>query len=281
MGKLTTILTAILCSASPIVTPQAAEPKTEQVRSNFVLGSETISSIRASYQKGAYKAFFGKMDGAYQEAKAANGLDGLVQMRQKDVPEAFQEEWEKQFSELQAQKNQDLLGAISESDQSVFAKKVRSVASNPSTAEQEKAVSYMNNLVLKAPESGKNDEENRLIAIDLEYEYKLLHAVLPQEDLSSEKRQEYQIALRMEKMDKMVEAAKTFQNHDLKKIVGLAAANLDARLSRNLDGADLNARAMGSLKPSNEVEARVVSLLQSYQAQFNDLMKQIADANHS
>lgn len=280
MGNLSTILTAILCSAAPLASVETQDLKTEQAQSNFKLGRETVSAIRGSYEKGEYDSFLEEMEASYEQAVAENELEGLVQMRQKDIPADFQEKWEQQFSDLQKQKNQDLQSVLSDEDDSIFAEKVRSLTANLSTPEQEKAISRINNLVVMAPNSGKNDDENKLIDIDLKYEYKLLHAVLPMSDVSLQERQEQQIALRMEKMDKMVEASKTFQDHTLKQAVGLAAANFDARLARNLDGVDLNAFVKANAKPSTELEEKISSILISYQGQFSDLMKNIADANH-
>lgn len=277
MGNLSTILTAILCASAPLASIDMREPKVEQARSNFKLGKETVGAMRAAYEKGEYDAFLQEVEVSYQQAIAQNELDSLIQMRQKDVPVDFQEKWEKEFVALQQKKNAELLSALSDKDDSVFAQKVRSLAANLSTPEQEKAISKLNGFVSTAPGSGKSEDENKLIQIDLEYEYKILHAV--SSDLSPQERQEQQLVLRMEKMDKMAEAAKTFQDHSLKQAVGLAAANFDARLSRNLDGADLNAYVKGNAKPANALEEKVVSILSSYHEQFSALMKTIADAN--
>lgn len=281
MVNIKTLLAALLLttgSTSPAVEMQ--ETKTEISQSRFTLGKETISALRQAYEKGEHKDFLNQMDAAYREASKSNDLSGLVTMRQKSIPADFQEKWEEKFAQLQQQKNKDLLAVLSDSDDSPFAEKVRSLAADISTPEQEKAVIRLHSFVQMAPQSGANADENKLIDLDLEYEYKLLHATMPQSDISSQQRQDYQTVLRMEKMDKMSEAAKSFQDHSLKQAVGLAAANLDERLARNLDGADLNALAKGKIKPSTETEQKVSEILSSYQAQFSDLMKQLADANH-
>lgn len=261
-------------AATAQLTPAAAHsPGTERTQSNFTLGQETISAIRGAYEKGEYDSFLQEMDAAYEQALVENALEGLIQTRQKSPLIDFEAKWEQPFLDLQKQKNQALLKAVSDQDDSIFAKKVRSLAAHVSTPEQEKAIFRLNNLVAMAPNSGNNGDENTLINIDLEYEYKLLHVDVPASDLSLRERQSQHIALRMEKMAKMVAAAKTFQDHELKKSVGLAAANLDARLIRNIDGADLNAFAKGNDKASNALEEKVAEILSSYQGQFSDLMK--------
>jgi len=275
MGMVNTILAAILCAMAPFATTEGSPLKTEQTEFTFKLGKETISAVRGAYEKGEYSEFLSEMDTSYEEAD----LEGLIQMRQKVVADDFPEKWERRFFDLQKEKNRELLNVLSDQDDSIFAEKVRSAAANLSTPEQEKAISKLNSLIAMAPNAGANEDENKVIAIDLEYEYKLLHAKLPitadSKESFPQKRQDQQIALRMEKMDKMVEASKTFQDHSLKQAVELAAANLDARLARNLDGADLNALVKGKKKPAGKLEAKVYSILSSYQERFSDLLKEL------
>ena len=265
MGSFSTILTALFCATAPLASGGASEIQSEVVESNFKLGKEVVSKVRGSYEKGEYKEFFEQVDGSYKEAD----LSGLTKMREKEIPVEFQEQWESEFASLQKAKNKDLLAVISDKDDSIFSEKVRSVAANVSTPEQEKAISKLNSLIAKAPNTGVNKDENTLINIDVEYEYKLTQA----------KTHEQQLALRMEKMDKMVAASKSFQDPALKQAVGLAAANLDVRLARNLDGADLNNLVRSKAKPANETEEQVYSILSSYQGQFADLMKELDRAN--
>lgn len=273
MGKLYSILAACFCATAPLASIEVQDPKIEASQSSIKLGKEIVSAVRASYANGEYNEFFSEMDASYKDAD----LSGLIQMRQKEIPVDFQQQWEEKFAHLQKERNSQLLKALSDKDGSLFAQKVRSVAAQIATPEQEKALSKLNSFIVMAPGTGLNDDENRLIDLDIEYEYKLLHAELPMSDVSPQHRQEYQIALRMEKMTKMVEASKNFQDLSLKQAVGLASANLDARLARNLDGVDLNGLAKG--KPANEVEENVYSIISSYQGQFSDLMKQIDHAN--
>lgn len=274
MSTISTILAALLCATAPIAIGATLEPAKEATQSNFKLGKETISSVRQAYEKGEYDEFLKEMDQSYKEAD----LEGLIQMRQKPLPLDFQDKWEKQFSDLQKEKNKELLSSISDKDDSLFANKVRSLAANLSTPEQEHAISKLNALIGMAPKTGANEDENTLIDIDLKYEYLLLHVQMPNSETSPEQRHAQQIALRMAKMDEMVAASKKFQDHGLKQAVGIAKASLDQRLARNLDGADLNALVRSKAKPSTETEEKVYSILASYQEQFSDLMKEIDHA---
>jgi hypothetical protein len=275
MGNISTILAAILCATAPLSAIETLDPKTEAVQSSFKLGRETVSSIRNAYEKGEYDEFLSEMDSSYKNAD----LSGLIQMRDRDIPVEFQEDWEQRFIDLRAEKNKELLSVISDEDDSLFSQKVRSVASQITTPEQEKALTRLNSFIVLSPGKGANEDENVLISLDVEYEYKLMHASMPSSDLSLEQQLQHQVALRMEKMDRMIAASKNFQDPALKQAVSIASATLDERLARNLDGSDLNALVKGKVKPSNPTEERVYSILSLYQAKFSELMKELDHAN--
>lgn len=271
MGNISTILAALFCATAPVSSLVAEAPRTEVSQGEIQLGKEKISSIRKAYEKGDYDAALKELDESYKKAD----VSGLVQMRQKDVPIDFQEKWEKQFSDLQKERNRELLAVIPDTDDSPFARKVRAASVNLLTAEQEKAYSRLNSFIAMAPNSGANADENKLIDIDLEYEYKILHAGLPTQDAVPG----LSIALRMEKMDKMVEASKSFQDASLKQSVGIASDVLDASLARSIDGAYLNALLKNKVKPANPTEEKALSILTLYQGKFSDLLKEIDHAN--
>jgi hypothetical protein len=269
MGNISTILAALFCATAPFSSIEAPMLKTESSQSNFKLGRETVSGIRASYESGKYNSFFDEMDQSYKNAD----LTDFIQMRQSKTTPELQEKWEQQFINLQKKRNLELLQVIEDRDDSLLTQKVRSLTAQISTPEQEKAISRLNSFIVMAPGTGANEDENTLIALDLEYEYKALEVGAPLSGLSSSQKEEYLIALRMEKMDKMLAASKNFQDHSLKQAVGMAANQLDARLARNIDGADLN--RLAKAKASNSNEEAVYSIISSYQGQLSDLMKQI------
>lgn len=275
MGSINTILAALFCATAPVSSLFVIGADVEMRGSTLKLGKERVSQVRSAYENGMYNEFLKEMDGVYKEADLA----GLLKMRSSDVPLTFQEEWEERFSDLQKERNEKLLHAIADLDDSFFAKKVRSLAANFLTPDQEKAVARLNAFIAKSPESGANSDENALIAIDIEYEYKLLHAEYPTSDVSPQEREAYLLALRMEKMDKMVEVSKKFEDRSLKQAVSIASSTLDERLARNIDGMELNRLVRDKVKPANETEEKVFGILSLYQAQFSELMKEIDAAN--
>lgn len=273
MANISVILAALFCATAPIASVIDLEPKKESVESNYLLGQDVVKKIRNSYAKGEFNQFLTEVDSAYKEAN----LSGLIELRKdkKDVFEQATASWEKRLLDLQKEKAFALLSAVKDTDDSVLAQKVRSLSVNL-TPEQEKAVMTLNSLISKAPGTGANADENALINIDVEYEFKLLHANVPAKELSSQEKIANQMALRMEKMDKMVKASKNFTDIELKNAVGTAADTFDVRMARILDASDLNKLSKG--KATNQSEEKVASVISLYQEKFSALMKEVASS---
>ncbi|MBI5272949.1 MAG: hypothetical protein HY861_03085 [Chlamydiia bacterium] len=272
MKNLSLILAIFSIGAAPLAaerlegSPSQMQVMQESQRS----GEQAIAQIRKAYEKGAYDAFLEEMDIAYRNAKEKNQLTPLAEMRIGQTPEW--QEWESRAQKLQEEKNGALLALIQDQAKTSFVEKVRSATDKLSNAEQQKALTRMAALRQMAPGTGKSADENRLIEIDLEYEYKALHLDLP--GASALEKREKQSALKMERLDRMAEAAKTFQDVSLQKEMTLYTEHFDARLSQSWDIADLNALAGGRVKPTNALEEKVASTLSLYQEKFSDLTKQ-------
>lgn len=279
MTYISTFLAAIICATAPLSGETPNEQRTETASSNFTLGRDTVAAVRASYENGKFNQFMFDMDEAYRKAD----LKDFYQQREEASQFAAESEekyakYKERLITLHQQKKNELLEALPKEDTSSFATKVRSLTADILTQEQQAAVERIHALISKAPNRGANVDENTLIDIDLEYEFKLNYALA--KDLQNTKEgslnsetQKKQLALRMEKMDKMLHASKHFEDKSLKAAVQIAHATLDARLARNLDGADLN--ALSKQKSPNGQEEVVYSILRSYQGQFSDLIHEL------
>ncbi len=285
MITISSILAAILCSASPIIPQEEAKPapveqvaeQVAQEKTQLKMGSEVISSLRTAYQNGEYSEFLKQMHESYTIASQENQLKGLSDMRVAGFPEMKDvQKWEDKAEMLKNVKNQELLNSIADEDDSVFAKKVRSAAANLSSPDQHNALVQLSLFHLMTPKSGKTADENTLIDLDMEFEYKIIQ--LNSSSDPSDDRRLKQYVLQMERMEKMVVASKNFQDASLKQAVGLASANCDERLAQNWDTRDLRAIAAGKIKPSNASEEKVVSILSAHDAKFQDEFKQFLDS---
>lgn len=282
MKTISTILAAILCSASPLLAQDInGSTQSEQTvpTNGLKMGKESISMLRSAYQAGEYSSFLKEMDEAYQKALVENQLSGLSDMRVSGFPEMKDsQKWEETAAKLEKEKNQELLSLISDEDDSLVAQKIRSSTASISSEEQQKAIAQLSLYHFMTPGSGKTGDENLLIDIDMEYEFKVLNLAKPMGTDSASEIRNKQYVLRMEKMEKTLEASKNFQNSSLKQAVGLSAANFDERLAQNWDRMDLNALAKGKIKPSNPQEEKTAEILASHQGKFNDLFKEYLDS---
>lgn len=234
------------------------------------LGSVAISDIRQGCENGDYDLFLKELDDSYQSAKRKNQLTQLSEMR--EGPSVDWKKWDDQVRQLQEQKGKELIAAVQDENDSLFKEKVLSTATSLTTPEQDEALFRIATLRQMAPNTGLNEDENKLIDLDLEYEYKSLHISMPGKSSADQK--EKQMILRMEKAQKMVDLSQSFQDSSLKEAVGFYVQDLDARLAQIWDTIDLNGFVQGKEKPANRAEEKVVSILSQYQEKFSDLAKQ-------
>lgn len=281
MKHLSIIFAAFTMGTAPII-PQApiltvpASTATQPTQSQS-LGIDSIHSIRQAYDRGDFDQFFKEMDDSYQEAKEKNGLNSLAQMRIGFTPEW--QEWETRAQKLQQEKSKALLDAVQGQKKTIFVEKVESATANLSNPEKHKAIERMAMFRQMIPGQGTTKDENNLIDLDLEYEYKAIHLDLP--GVRGVEKREKHCALKMEKLDRLQQMAKEFQDESLKKTVALYAEDFDARLAQSWDLADLNALSLGKTKPTNALEEQVSSILNLYQEKFSDLTRNFIAENES
>jgi hypothetical protein len=230
----------------------------------FRLGKEAISQIRKDYQEGKYDSFLKESDSSYEQVRESEELIGLAQLRQGSELDL---QWIDAVQKVQEERNHSLLQVIGEND-SVFAQKVRAVATIDA---QDPIFLKIHQMV---PGSGKNQDENTLIALDLEYEYKSIHLDMPQigvEESTDIRAKQY--VLKMEQMDKMLLAAQSFQDDGLKQAVYQFAQNLDTRLAKSWDQRDLRDLVIGKIKPTDKLQEQTISVLKDTQEKLSDVSR--------
>src|SRR3989338_4497068 len=264
MKNFTLIVSAILSAASPAVAEEM-QPKTaiEQVVAPQKLGKEAIAQIRQDYEKGLYDEFLQESDASYQALLNENKRAEFAAFRQGQKPDA---NWSEKALLLQKERNQklrELAGAA----EAPFAQKILSAA-----AEQEEAFLRMAALRQMPLETGKNGEENQLIDLDLEYEYKSLHLDMPalQGETVADRREKHYV-LKMEQANRMFAAAHAFSDTSLKQDVVLFTQNLDEQMAHSWDQTDLMALLLnGSAKSTSAIEDKVISILEMHQEKMGD-----------
>lgn len=280
MKSISIILASILCAGAPVVAEEKAEAQTTivQQESRFKLGSEAIQEIRAKYQAGAYDEFLSEMDESYQSAKENNELEGLIEIRKEAGNYSISvDKLIDGFEAIQQEKNTLLLKAVSNSKDSILGQKVLAAAAQLPSGLQDATVE-LSQLRSKAPGTGSNADENKLIEIDLENHYKVIH--LDSLAARGEKildRKDKHFVLDMQKMDQMLAASAKFEDKDLKSLVETAAASYDLRLSKTYDLSDLNDLARGRVKPQSDMEEKVASIVADAHSKFSDLNRDLLD----
>lgn len=234
------------------------------------LGQDVVSKTRETYSQGQYDDFLSQMEKDYQDSLRANHLEGLAALREAAHVQLSPEErqvLDKQFFGLKKERNRQLLAAIKGQEETEFVKKVRSLAT-------ELPEHNLIDFHIASPNSSNSQEVNRLIALDLELEYKLIHLDAPlAQGGSVDMRREKQLALKMQNADRMAGLGALLQDTDLKTRVTQYTDHSDEYLAREWDATDLHALGKGKIQPQNPLEEKVAGILASYQAQWSDLAK--------
>jgi hypothetical protein len=269
-------LASILCAGAPLAAENIQPDSTVEAVSkpafnSFEMGSLVVEKTRAGYEEGKYAEFLSEMDKDYNKAKVDNALEGLIELRKETGKVNIHPEFVRSQNSIQNLKNENLLKVVG-SDESSFAQKVRSAASSlPADSQLLRSLHY------KAPGSTDvNKDENAVIDIDLEYSYKSIHLdSLAASGNSIPDRKEKQMALEMERMDRLVKAAQSFEDKDLKQAIKEAASLLDQRLAKNYDMRDLLALAAGRVKPVSPLEEKAASIVGRAQDQIAELHRHL------
>lgn len=257
-------LAAVLCVSGGFAADGNKLVNVEQSEeANYRLGTEVLAQIRSDYSAGKYNEFLRAMDIIYGESIEKEHVLGLGKMRQ---GARDNDQWLKGVREIQAKTNKQLLQAVSGID-SNFATKVRNVAVLESEESPFLKVHQMQ------PGTGTQDE-NLLIALDLEYEFKAIHLDTPRHHSQDPKStRDLHYALKMEQMDKILLAAQSFEDASLKAAVNHFANDLDARLARHYDLLDLRALAKDMKQARNQTEQSVAMILQAHQDNIQELTR--------
>jgi hypothetical protein len=280
MKNLTILLAVLSLGTWPLIGQESSVSTTgveQSVVAQQKLGSMAILEIRKGYENGEYDSFLKELDDSYLAAREKNQLEQLIEMR--EGISSDWEKWDREAKKIQEQRGRELLAAMENEEDSLLKDKVLSTTAKVMTEEQDEALAHLITFRHMAPGTGKNSDENKLIDLDLEYEYKSLHIGMPGKVASEQKEQ--QMVLRMEKARKMVALSTTFKDPLLKKEMGLYVQNLDQRLAQSWDVIDLNSLAHRTEKPASVTEEKVISILNQYQEKFSDLAQQLLAEDES
>ncbi|MBI3508418.1 MAG: hypothetical protein HY069_02120 [Chlamydiia bacterium] len=269
------ILATMLLAGDPAVSSAESAALKKEIPtqiSSQMLGHAAIEQIRKDHSAGKYKDLLQELDTAYQASMKNDGLKSLSEMRIGPAPE--QQKWEELMKKTLDERNQELKQLVTPEQDAFLSQKISS-GTTSSNSELDAALSRLSTLHMLAPNQGANADENALIAIDFEYEYKAIHLDMPL--LMGQKGQdlrEKQVALKMEQMDRMLQASKTFEDLSMKAAVETVHAQLDTLLAHNWDMVDLHGFMRNG---QTESEKKIASILSHYRDKFAELTNQFLE----
>ena len=274
MKKIYAILGLALCiGGAAIAAEEGMEPVQQSVASRQApeTGHELVAALRQEYTEGKFNSFLDGLEDDYQDLEKSGRLAEFASMRQ--APEAdsklndLARHYEALAPDLQQQRDSELKEICQGQDAEIACKRVQS-ATAETDQDQQEAMSYLADLRFKTPEQAANDDERKLVEIDLAYEFKLVHLDVQRLSGEDSDLQQKQIVLGMEKIEKMQDAAKGFSDQSLKKKIDLAAKGYDVRQSQIIDMRDLVA---ASKKPSSDLDRKIGAILSSYKSKKDNL----------
>jgi hypothetical protein len=234
-------------------------------KENIQLGSENIARIRKDYETGRYQDFLREMDHIFDEAIDKEYILGLGKLRRGVVD---LNNWFEGVNKIKDETHFALNQAVAGLE-TRFASKVRNVA------KEDKLENLFVPYHQMQPGTGKNADENRLITLDLEYEYKSIHLDQSKIDLPKDMSpKELHYVLKMEQMDKILLASQTFDDADLKASIEQFGQNLDARLAKHWDLMDLR-----NLNSADPIEIRVSAILKNHSDKIQEFTREYLASN--
>ena len=273
MKKLYSVATLAFFAVSALMA-QSPELKNQEIDATVTVkrtGREMLASIRQSYESGAYDAFLANLHADYLTFVKSGKFAEFVKMR--DIPQADEQllqlsaRWDELNQKLIDDRNGELKAVCDGQSDSVISQRVRSVLEQLSP-EQKEALHYLASLRFKTPDKAVNDDEKKLIEIDLATEFNIVHLDAQYAQKPFVDRLDKHILINMDMIRQMKDAANDFTDAHLKKQVEIAADIFDVWQARNWDMNELYRQVK---KPSTDIEKKIASVLLNYKAKKEDL----------
>jgi hypothetical protein len=252
---------AVVCSAGVLADETVAKPSTiSHTLQKNSLGKDAILQIRTDFQNGRYDDFLKTVDASYQEVVENKQILEFAKMR--DETPLSRETIEKihQLQIERAEKISQIIGT----EESLFVQKVRSALLNSFVIEGEEFFAQLHQMPLG---SGASSDENALIALDVEYDYKVTHVISTNPDVS----RDMLVALKMEQIDKMVLLALSFKDESLKQLVENMRDHFDYKLVQSWDFIDMYAMLRAEPLDAGSLEGKIAAILQEHQERLAEM----------
>lgn len=246
-------------------------------------GKKLVETVEESYTKGAYDKFLKALDEEYRKAGKSGLLSSVFkEMKKWNIDneallnEALQD-IEKNDPDFISELDQRLSDICREDPHSDICKKVTAVLHPPLTEKQKEALKFLGTLKNKLPNDKINTPENKLIAIEAEYDLKisLLQLALLRKDKKATIDAKKKLALNIEKFRKMEEAAAKFEDPKWKTLIQEAKSAFEDSYETRIDYAYLKDLSSGKIQPQTPTEENIKVVMKEFLDKKEDKIQKI------
>ncbi|MBS0629496.1 MAG: hypothetical protein JSS30_04640 [Verrucomicrobia bacterium] len=236
-------------------------------------GQQIVAEVEATYQKGEYEIFLEQLDEQYQRAGKAGVLRGVFESAKAVMPVSAtvkdQKEYRSELAKLDKERNEQLLDAIGNNKDSAIGQKIEEISSYKISQEQIEVLAELDTLKYQVPQDTKATIDNKIAALEVEFYIKslLLDIASQKSGSSAEELNKKKIALALQKLDRMEEAAKDYDDEIWMKKIALAKEGFRADKAYKMDVAVLKELAAGNINPENPVEEKVKGIMIDFLSQ--------------
>lgn len=248
-------------------------------------GNQVVQEIDSAYQEGEYDSFLRQMHEHFQNAGRAGALRGIFESakvamsdRLNDVIAGLKAH-RTEIARLNKERDQKLLEAIAGNPEEEIVQKVDSVVFSSPTLDQDDILKELEALKFEIPETALATIENKISALETEYYIKSLlldigaqQAKTPPTDTDKKK-----TILQLEKLDKMEEAAKDFNDPIWINKIEKAKAAFRAEKAFRMDYKVLENLGKGIIPVQNPVEEKVKEIMMEYLQQREQTLSHVAN----
>lgn len=212
-----------------------------------------------------------QFDKAYREGEFQSVLE--MRSSKEGTNSRLKQKLEFEIQKLQEERNKALLDLCEPNSDLEICKRIQRIAEFRLTSIQADSLKYMASLKSKPLNSSNSPLENQLIAIDAEYECKILYIDLlfNQSKLTLVEKKGMKVFFKIERMHKMLDASNASTEHAIARLVEEADLILGPYQEYRNDVAAIEALAKGTATPANLLEDQVKEIELAYQAKVQEL----------
>jgi hypothetical protein len=249
-------------------------------------GTLLVDEVMKEFNDGKYKQFFSRLDKQFEKDRNEFQMNSLLNERKKvaSLPSKHPkdaESYAKAADTLLKDRDQALIDLCMSYPTSAETTSVKNMIFLTLSADQKQSLDYLYSLKFKFKGDGKTPLENELIKLDVEYWLKSLSldAATLKQNVSLETTMKQQVALDLEKLDKMKDAALKDPNSAAGHAILVAYGVYPKYKAMLLEENRLNLLAKGQIAPQSPFEEKAKGVMQSFNEKHLELVNKYFPSN--